>query len=97
MICKLNHADKSTSIEILQIACFLQAHFCSIGTAIRFHEVAISQCRSESTPYIDSRLGPMGEAPMDKITKTEIWDLAAGTFIVVSVVSGMAFIIASAI
>ena len=39
----------------------------------------------------------MGEAPMDKITKTEIWDLAAGTFIVVSVVSGMAFIIASAI
>ena len=43
------------------------------------------------------RLGPMGEAPMDEITKTEIWDLAAGTFIVVSMVSGLAFIIASAI
>jgi hypothetical protein len=33
---------------------------------------------------------------MDKITKSEIWDLAAGTFIAVSVFSGMAFIIASA-
>ena len=43
------------------------------------------------------RLGPMGEAPMDEITKTEIWDLAAGTFIVVSMISGLAFIIASAI
>jgi hypothetical protein len=39
----------------------------------------------------------MGEAPMDEITKTEIWDLAAGTFIVVSMVSGVAYIIASAI
>jgi hypothetical protein len=34
---------------------------------------------------------------MDKQTKTEIWDLVAGTFIAVSVVSGMAFIVASAI
>jgi hypothetical protein len=33
---------------------------------------------------------------MDEYTKTEIWDQAAGTFIAVSVVSGMAFIIASA-
>ena len=40
---------------------------------------------------------PTGEPPMDEYTKTEIWDLAAGTFIAVSVVSGMAFIIASAI
>jgi hypothetical protein len=34
---------------------------------------------------------------MDKITKTEIWDLAAGTFIAVSVVSGVAYIITSAL
>jgi hypothetical protein len=34
---------------------------------------------------------------MDEQTKTEIWDLAAGTSIAVSVVSGMAFIIANAI
>ena len=34
---------------------------------------------------------------MSEYTKTEIWDLAAGTFIAVSVVGGMAFIIASAI
>ena len=34
---------------------------------------------------------------MDERTKMEIWDLAAGTVIAVSVVSGMAFIIASAI
>jgi hypothetical protein len=40
----------------------------------------------------------MGEAPMDENTKSEIWDLAAGTVIAVSLVSGMAFIIfASAI
>jgi hypothetical protein len=29
---------------------------------------------------------------MDEQTKMEIWDLAAGTFIAVSVVSGMAYI-----
>jgi hypothetical protein len=29
--------------------------------------------------------------------KSEIWDLVAGTFIVVSIISGMAFIIATAI
>jgi hypothetical protein len=40
---------------------------------------------------------PTGETPMDKQTKTEIWDLVAGTFIAVSIVSGMAFIVASAI
>jgi hypothetical protein len=34
---------------------------------------------------------------MDEQTKMEIWDLAAGTFIAVSVVSSMAFIIASAV
>jgi hypothetical protein len=34
---------------------------------------------------------------MSEYTKTEIWDLAAGTFIAVSVVGGLAFIIASAI
>ena len=34
---------------------------------------------------------------MANYTKTEIWDLAAGTFIAVSVVSGVAYIIASAI
>ncbi len=34
---------------------------------------------------------------MDKQTKMEIWDLAAGTFIAVSVVSSIAFIVASAI
>jgi hypothetical protein len=34
---------------------------------------------------------------MDEHSKGEIWDLAAGTFIAVSVVTGMAFIIASAI
>jgi hypothetical protein len=34
---------------------------------------------------------------MDEQTKTEIWDLAAGTFIAVSVFSSMAFIIVRAI
>jgi hypothetical protein len=34
---------------------------------------------------------------MDEHTRMEIWDMAAGTFIAVSVLSGMAFIIASAI
>jgi hypothetical protein len=34
---------------------------------------------------------------MDEQTKTEIWDLAAGTFIAVSVFSSMAYFIASAI
>jgi hypothetical protein len=43
------------------------------------------------------RLEANGRDPMDEQTKTEIWDLAAGTFIAVSVVSGMAFIIANAI
>ena len=34
---------------------------------------------------------------MDKQSKSELWNLAADTFIAVSVVSGMAFIIANAI
>jgi hypothetical protein len=34
---------------------------------------------------------------MDKQTKVEIWDLAAGTFIAVSVVSSLAYMIVSAI
>jgi hypothetical protein len=34
---------------------------------------------------------------MSEHLKGEIWDLAAGTFIAVSVVSGVAYIIASAI
>jgi len=34
---------------------------------------------------------------MDEQTKTEIWDLAAGAFIAVSVVSSKAYFIASAI
>ena len=34
---------------------------------------------------------------MAEYSKTEIWDLAAGTFIAISVVSGVAFIICSAI
>ena len=34
---------------------------------------------------------------MDKQTKSELWNLAAGTFVAGSVVSGMAFIIANAI
>jgi hypothetical protein len=33
---------------------------------------------------------------MDDKTKTVIWDFAAGTFIAVSVVSSVAFIVASA-
>jgi len=41
--------------------------------------------------------GASGREPLDENTKTEIWDLAVGTFIAVSIVSGMAFIIASAI
>ena len=42
--------------------------------------------------------GPTGETPMDDRVKDGIWDLAAGTVIAVSLVSGMAFIvIASAI
>ena len=42
--------------------------------------------------------GQMGGPPaMDDGTKSEIWDLAAGTFIAVSVVSGMTYIIAAAI
>jgi hypothetical protein len=40
---------------------------------------------------------PKGGLPMDENTKSEIWDLAAGTFIAVSVVSSMAFIIANAL
>jgi hypothetical protein len=44
------------------------------------------------------RLGAKrGRHPMDEQMKTEIWDLAAGTFIAVSVVSGMAYIIATAV
>jgi hypothetical protein len=35
---------------------------------------------------------PTGELPMDEQTKSQIWDLAAGTFIAVSVFSSMAFI-----
>ena len=35
--------------------------------------------------------------PMTEYTKAEIWDFAAGTFIAVSLVGGMALIIASAI
>jgi hypothetical protein len=34
---------------------------------------------------------------MDQQTRAEIWDLAAGTFIAVSVVSSLAFVIVSAI
>jgi hypothetical protein len=34
---------------------------------------------------------------VDEYTKGEIWDLAAGAFIAVSVLSGLAFIIVSAI
>jgi hypothetical protein len=34
---------------------------------------------------------------MTEYTKAEIWDFAAGTFIAVSLVGGMALIIASAI
>ena len=34
---------------------------------------------------------------MTEYTKTEIWDLATGTIIAVSIVSGVAYIIASAI
>jgi hypothetical protein len=34
---------------------------------------------------------------MDEQTKSEIWDLTAGTFIAVSVVSSLAYLIASAI
>jgi len=41
--------------------------------------------------------GASGREPLDENTKTEIWGLAVGTFIAVSIVSGMAFIIASAI
>ena len=41
--------------------------------------------------------GASGREPMDEHVRSQIWDLAAGTFIAVSVVSGMAFIIASAV
>ena len=41
--------------------------------------------------------GRPGRKPMDKYVKSEIWDLVAGTFIAVSVFTGMAFIIVSAI
>jgi hypothetical protein len=34
---------------------------------------------------------------MDEHVRSQIWDLAAGAFIVVSVFSGMAFIIVSAV
>jgi hypothetical protein len=34
---------------------------------------------------------------MDDNTRAEMWDLAAGTFIAVSIVSSMAFFVASAI
>ena len=35
--------------------------------------------------------------PMDEQTKSELWDLTAGTFIAVSVVSSLAYMIVSAI
>ena len=43
------------------------------------------------------RVGEQGIFGMDEQTKTEIWDLAAGTFIAVSVVSSLAYMIVSAI
>ena len=43
------------------------------------------------------RLGANGREPMSEHLKGEIWDLAAGTIIAVSVFSGMGFIIASVI
>ena len=33
---------------------------------------------------------------MDEHVRSQIWDLAAGTFVAVSIVSGIAFIVASA-
>ena len=43
------------------------------------------------------RLGANGREPMSEHLKSEIWDLATGTIIAVSIVSGVAYIIASAI
>ena len=43
------------------------------------------------------RLGANGRETMSEHLKDEIWDLAAGTIIAVSVVSGVAYVIASAI
>jgi hypothetical protein len=41
-------------------------------------------------------MGGNRRKPMGEHIKGEIWDLVAGTFIVVSVFTGMAFIIVSA-
>ena len=41
--------------------------------------------------------GASRREPMDERIRSQIWDLAAGTFIAVSVFSGMAFIIVSAV
>jgi hypothetical protein len=43
--------------------------------------------------FKSGRLEANGREPMSEQQKSEIWDLAAGTFIAVSIVSGMAFII----
>jgi hypothetical protein len=49
-------------------------------------------------PIIDGHpWGASRRDPMDEHSKGEIWDLVAGTFIVVSVFTGMAFIIVSAV
>jgi len=52
---------------------------------------------SSGVTVIICRLEANGRTPMDEQTKTEIWDVAAGTFIAVSVFSSMAYFIASAI
>jgi hypothetical protein len=52
--------------------------------------IALAQCRSKS--FIKRTWGASRRDPMD-----QVWDLVAGTFIAVSVLTGMAFIIVSAI
>jgi hypothetical protein len=55
--------------------------------------------RVDVRELVSCRLGgPTGGNPaMDQRTRTEIWDLAAGTFIAVSVVSSLAYMIVSVI
>jgi hypothetical protein len=75
---------------------FLAEHFCSSSND-EVHARASSGTLHWLRRFRFCRPEANRRALRDEYTKTEIWDLAAGTFIAVSVVRGMAFIIASAI
>jgi hypothetical protein len=65
--------------------------------AIRARRPWITETFERVVRFVAAGWGPTGDTPMDDRVKGEIWDLAAGTIIAVSVFSGMGFIIASVI